>query len=156
MIRAISKCRCTSVALQGSFLLLIVSVNLLSSLLVSFTGEQLRPAGCGLCCFCCDWLVAHACVISCGTCSSSTPDTAWHSLIALPSHSYTRPQIKVPCLFAFSVKYKRTGNFAAKEGSCSVTLASYSKGLLLYQLFQLSNLRKPDRCCLLWCVKVRT
>lgn len=74
--------------LHEAFLRLPVSVNLLPPLLVSFAGEQRRPAGCGWCRRCCDWLVARACVISCGTCSSPTPDTAWHSNIALPTHNY--------------------------------------------------------------------
>lgn len=85
-IRAISKCRWASAAtLQGSFPL---GVNLLLSHFVPATGEQPRLAGCGLCFLCCDWMSAHACVISCGTCSSSTPDSAWQSLVAPPTHNY--------------------------------------------------------------------
>lgn len=100
MIRAISKCR-----RAGEALLLTMSVNPLPPLLVSFTGEQHRPAGCGLCRLCCDWPVAQACVISCGTCSSPTPDSAWHSNIALPTHNYitTHEKCHVCLLSLFTV-----------------------------------------------------
>lgn len=100
---------------------LLVSVNLLLSRFVPATGEQHGPAGCGLCFLCCDWMSAHACVISCGTCSSSTPDSAWQSLVAPPTHNciMTHEQCHACLLTPFGVIRQVT--LAAYDVSRSVS-----------------------------------
>lgn len=104
---------------------LLVYVNLLLFLFVPATGEQPARARCGLCFLCCDWMSAHACVISCGTCSSSTPDSVWQSLVAPPTINYIMTHEQRHACFAHFIQCDQTGNVAydvSRSVSCLLPL----------------------------------
>lgn len=110
------------------------------------------PAGSGMCFLCCDWTPAHACVISCGTCSSSSPDSAWQSVVAPPTHNYitTHEQCHACLLTLFGVIRQVTlprPTFLAQAPRDLVPL-NQLKHLFAYQSVRIINFGKANRCCL--------
>lgn len=110
-----------------------VAALLPSSSLSSFPGERGRPAGCGWCHLCFDWLEAQACVISCGTCSSPAPDSDWHTDLAPPTLDYiTAGEECHVCLLSSSSVSSQV--VLLRWWFFTLTLTSYTR-----QLLQLSS-----------------
>lgn len=126
-------------------------LSIFSPFFVPVTGEQPGTAGCGLCFLCCDWMWAHACVISCGTCSSSTLDSAWQSLIAPPTDNYimTYEQCHACLLTAFGVIGQVTLPHTQRFW-LSVTVSASTEPVLSYQSVRTINFGKANCCCCLF------